>query len=147
MTEAQWDAVIAVNLKSAFNFINAVLPSMPVSVRRFYYQYGFCRRRTWKCRTVELCRIQSRSYRTGEEHSPGSRARVVSVPMHSLRLHRNSHDSSPSRRSSCGMDKQNPPASRRGKPEDIADVATFLASDMSSYVTARSSRVDGGMNM
>ena len=28
MTEAQWDAVIAVNLKSAFNFINAVLPVM-----------------------------------------------------------------------------------------------------------------------
>ena len=28
MTEGQWDAVIAVNLKSAFNFINALLPSM-----------------------------------------------------------------------------------------------------------------------
>ena len=28
MTEQQWDAVIAVNLKSAFNFINAVLPVM-----------------------------------------------------------------------------------------------------------------------
>ena len=28
MTEGQWDAVIAVNLKSAFNFINSVLPVM-----------------------------------------------------------------------------------------------------------------------
>ena len=28
MTEAQWDAVIAVNLKSAFNYIHAVLPIM-----------------------------------------------------------------------------------------------------------------------
>ncbi|MDE5632820.1 MAG: SDR family NAD(P)-dependent oxidoreductase, partial [Muribaculaceae bacterium] len=28
MTEAQWDAVINVNLKSAFNFINATLPIM-----------------------------------------------------------------------------------------------------------------------
>ena len=28
MTEAQWDAVINVNLKSAFNFINAALPTM-----------------------------------------------------------------------------------------------------------------------
>ena len=28
MTEAQWDAVIAVNLKSAFNFIHALVPVM-----------------------------------------------------------------------------------------------------------------------
>ena len=28
MTEAQWDAVIAVNLKSAFNFIHALIPVM-----------------------------------------------------------------------------------------------------------------------
>ena len=28
MTEQQWDAVIAVNLKSAFNFIHAVMPGM-----------------------------------------------------------------------------------------------------------------------
>ena len=28
MTEQQWDAVINVNLKSAFNFIHAVIPSM-----------------------------------------------------------------------------------------------------------------------
>ena len=28
MSEAQWDAVIAVNLKSAFNFIHAVIPQM-----------------------------------------------------------------------------------------------------------------------
>ena len=28
MTEAQWDAVIAVNLKSAFNFIHACVPIM-----------------------------------------------------------------------------------------------------------------------
>ena len=33
MTEQQWDAVIAVNLKSAFNFINAVLPSCCASVQ------------------------------------------------------------------------------------------------------------------
>ena len=31
MSEAQWDAVIAVNLKSAFNFIHACLPVMMLS--------------------------------------------------------------------------------------------------------------------
>jgi 3-oxoacyl-[acyl-carrier protein] reductase len=39
------------------------------------------------------------------------------------------------------------PLRRGGLPEDIADVATFLASDMSSYVTGQVIQVDGGMNM
>ena len=34
---------------------------------------------------------------------------------------------------------------RVGKPEEIADVALFLASDMSSYMTGQVLRVDGGM--
>ena len=39
------------------------------------------------------------------------------------------------------------PLRRGGKPEDIADVATFLASDLSSYVSGQVIQVDGGMNM
>lgn len=34
---------------------------------------------------------------------------------------------------------------RIGSPNDIADVAVFLASDMSSYITGQVLRVDGGM--
>ena len=37
------------------------------------------------------------------------------------------------------------PMKRGGKPEDIANVALFLASDMSSYVTGQVIGVDGGM--
>jgi len=36
---------------------------------------------------------------------------------------------------------------RAGQVEDIANVATFLASDMSSYVSGQVIEVDGGMNM
>ena len=39
------------------------------------------------------------------------------------------------------------PLRRGGTVEDIADVATFLASDMSSYITGQVIQVDGGMNM
>ena len=39
------------------------------------------------------------------------------------------------------------PLHRGGTPEDIADVALFLASDLSSYVTGQVIQVDGGMNM
>lgn len=39
------------------------------------------------------------------------------------------------------------PLRRAGQVEDIANVATFLASDMSSYVSGQVIEVDGGMNM
>lgn len=39
------------------------------------------------------------------------------------------------------------PLRRGGKPEDVADVALFLASDLSSYVSGQVIQIDGGMNM
>ena len=38
------------------------------------------------------------------------------------------------------------PLSRSGKPEDVANVATFLASDLSSYVSGQVINVCGGMS-
>lgn len=41
----------------------------------------------------------------------------------------------------------NIPAARLGEPEDVADVAVFLASDLSGYMTGQVISVDGGMAM
>ena len=43
--------------------------------------------------------------------------------------------------------KKKIPLRRGGQVDDIANVATFLASDMSSYITGQVIQVDGGMNM
>ena len=34
-----------------------------------------------------------------------------------------------------------------GRPEDVADVACFLASDAAQYITGQTIQVDGGMVM
>ena len=37
------------------------------------------------------------------------------------------------------------PLKRGGQPEDVAQLCTFLASDMSSYITGQTICIDGGM--
>ncbi len=38
------------------------------------------------------------------------------------------------------------PMRRMGQPEDVANVAAFLASDASAYITGQVLSVDGGMH-
>lgn len=39
------------------------------------------------------------------------------------------------------------PLGRVGTPEDVADVAVFLASDASRFITGQTIRVDGGLTL
>ena len=63
MTEDQWDAVIAVNLKSVFNLTKAVLQTMLKQKKRFNNQYELCGRSFRQCRTKQLFGIKSRDNR------------------------------------------------------------------------------------
>lgn len=146
MTEAQWDAVIAVNLKSAFNFIHAVLPIMirqrsgsiinMASVVGVHGNAGQSNYAASKAGLIALAKSIAQ-----EVGSRGIRANAIAPGFIETAMTAALPDAV--RAEWC----QKIPLRRGGKVEDIANVATFLASDMSSYVTGQVIQVDGGMNM
>ena len=146
MTEGQWDAVINVNLKSAFNFIHACTPIMMrqrsgsiINMSSVVGVHGNAGQANYAASKAGLIALAKS---TGQEvGSRGIRANAIAPGF-----------------IDTAMTQQLPedirkewinkiPLRRGGTVEDIANVATFLASDMSSYVTGQVIQVDGGMNM
>ena len=146
MTEQQWDAVIAVNLKSAFNYIHAILPIMVrqkggsiinmASVVGVHGNAGQSNYAASKAGLIALAKSIAQ-----EVGSRGIRANAIAPGFIETAMTSALPDEV--RAEWC----QKIPLRRGGKVEDIANVATFLASDMSSYVSGQVIQVDGGMNM
>ena len=146
MTEQQWDAVIAVNLKSAFNYIHAVLPIMVrqksgsiinmASVVGVHGNAGQSNYAASKAGLIALAKSIAQ-----EVGSRGIRANAIAPGFIETAMTAALPDEV--RAEWC----QKIPLRRGGKVEDIANVATFLASDMAGYVTGQVIQVDGGMNM
>lgn len=145
MTEQQWDAVIAVNLKSAFNFIHAVVPVMRqrggsiinmASVVGVHGNAGQANYAASKAGLIALAKSIAQ-----EVGSRGIRANAIAPGFIETAMTAALSDEIREEW------KKKIPLRRGGKVEDIADVATFLASDMSGYVTGQVIQVDGGMNM
>ena len=106
MSEAQWDAVLTVNLKSAFNFIHAVTPVM-------------ARQRGGSIINRANC------------IAPGFIITDMTAQLpDSVKEEWNKQI----------------PLRRGGTPEDVAKVALFLASDLSSYVSGQVIHCCGAMN-
>lgn len=146
MTEAQWDSVISVNLKSAFNFIHAVLPVMMrqrggsiinmASVVGVHGNAGQSNYAASKAGLIAL--VKSIAQEVG---SRGIRANAIAPGFIETAM----TAALPDDIRAEWVKKI--PLRRGGQVDDIANVATFLASDMSSYVTGQVIQVDGGMNM
>jgi len=146
MTEQQWDAVIAVNLKSAFNFIHACLPIMMrqksgniinmSSVVGVHGNASQCNYAASKAGLIALAKSTAQ-----EMGSRGIRANAIAPGFIETAM----TAALPEEIRKEWIKKI--PLRRGGTVEDIANVATFLASDMSSYVSGQVIQIDGGMNM
>ena len=145
MSEAQWDAVLNVNLKSAFNFIHALTPIMArqrsgsiinmSSIVGVSGNAGQCNYSASKAGLIGLAKS------IAKEMGPrGIRANCIApgfiISDMTNALSEEVRDA---------WVKQIP-LRRGGTPEDVANVAVFLASDLSSYVSGQVIHCCGAMN-
>lgn len=146
MSEQQWDMVLNVNLKSAFNFIHACTPIMMkqksgsiinmASVVGVHGNAGQCNYSSSKAGMIGLAKSIAQ-----ELGSRGIRANAIAPGFIITDMTAKLSDEVKAEWS------KKIPLRRGGMPEDVANVATFLASDMASYVSGQVIQVDGGMNM
>ncbi|MEN6619226.1 MAG: 3-oxoacyl-[acyl-carrier-protein] reductase [Rikenellaceae bacterium] len=146
MSEQQWDAVITVNLKSAFNFIHAITPVM-------MRQKSGC--------IINMSSVVGVSGNAGQANYSASKAGLIGLTksiaqeLGSRGIRANAVApgfilTDMTAKLPEDVKKQwaeQIPLRRGGKPEDIANVCTFLASDLASYVTGQVISVCGGMKM
>ena len=144
MTEQMWDSVIQVNLKSAFNFTHAVTPVM-------------MRQRSGSI--ISLSSVVGINGNPGQANYAASKAGIIAL----TKTVAKELGSRGIRANAIApgfiltdMTKALPeetlksfvsliPMKRGGEPEEVAKVALFLSSDLSSYVSGQVIQVNGAM--
>ncbi len=144
MTEQQWDAVINVNLKSAFNFIHAVSPIM-------------MRQRSGSI--ISMSSVVGLNGNAGQANYAASKAGIIALTksvakeMGSRGIRANAiapgfiitDMTAALPEETLNEFVKMIPMRRGGQPEEVAKVALFLASDLSSYVSGQVIQVNGAM--
>lgn len=144
MTEQQWDQVINVNLKSAFNFTHAATPVM-------------MRQRSGSI--ISLSSVVGINGNAGQANYAASKAGIIALTK-SVAKELGSRGVRANAIAPgfilTDMTKALPeetlkqfvtliPMRRGGEPEEVAKVALFLASDLASYVSGQVIQVNGAM--
>ncbi|MCF3653574.1 MAG: 3-oxoacyl-ACP reductase FabG [Aigarchaeota archaeon] len=147
MSEQDWDKVLDINLKGVFNFTRAVLPKM------IEQRYG-------KIISISSA-IGSVVGFPNAAHYAASKAgiagftRALALEVAQYGINVNSIAPGPIETpalQSLGKEaleqlKHAIPLGRLGKPEDVANLVLFLASDKSSFITGQNIIIDGGYTL
>jgi 3-oxoacyl-[acyl-carrier protein] reductase len=145
MTEQQWDIVIKVNLKSAFNFIHAVTPQMM---------------RQKSGSIINMSSVVGVSGNAGQSNYSASKAGLIGltksmakeIGSRNIRVNAIAPGFIITDMTGALSEEvrkqwaERIPLRRGGTPDDVANVALFLASELSSYVSGQVINVCGGMN-
>ena len=144
MTEEQWDQVIQVNLKSAFNFTHAVSPLMMrqrsgsiislSSVVGINGNAGQANYAASKAGIIALTKSVAK-----ELGARGVRANAIAPGFIITDMTKALNEETLQQFVSMI------PMRRGGEPEEVAKVALFLASDLASYVSGQVIQVNGAM--
>lgn len=146
MSEEQWDEVINTNLKSIFNYSKAAAKPMMrarggsiINVGSVVGLSGNAGQSNYAASKAGIVGF-TKSY-AKELASRGIRANVI-APGYIL-----TEMTEKLSEKVLESIKAETPLGRAGNPEEVANTAAFLASDLSSYITGEVIRVDGGMAM
>jgi 3-oxoacyl-[acyl-carrier protein] reductase len=145
MTEEQWDSVIQVNLKSCFNMTRHVAPLLKNQ------RFG---------KIINITSINGMRGKFGQSNYCASKAGMIGytkaiakelgafgVNVNALApglIDTRMLQDSPARDKVIDLAMGEMSLKRLGTPEDVADVAVFLASEMSRHITGEVIKVDGG---
>lgn len=146
MSDAEWDAVLAVNLKGAFNCTKAVVRPM------FKARAG---------RIVNICSVVGQMGNAGQANYSASKGGLIAMSKSCSRefASRNVlvNAVAPGFIRTRMTDvlsedvkkklSEQIPLVRLGEPEDVAKAVLFLSTDDSSYITGQVLAVNGGMYM
>lgn len=144
MNEDMWNDVMNINLKSVFNTVKA-------SARTFMKQKSGS--------IINLTSVVGIKGNAGQSNYAASKAGIIgftkSIALELGSRNIRSNAIAPGFIETEMTDKLDEktvqswrdaiPLKRGGKPEDVAECALFLASDMSAYITGQVIQVDGGM--
>src|SRR5258708_17027679 len=150
-TDEIWDQMIAVNMTAPFKLMRAAAPhlrerkgavvnvSSVNGLRSFPGVLAYCVSKAGvdhltRCAAIEMAPL-------------GVRVNAVNPGVTVTNLHRGSGMDESKYAAVLERSKQTHPLGRPGKPEEIADLIVFLASDRAGWMTGETIPIDGGRHL